>query len=121
MKYESENSSKAARPGVPAVRPGADGPHGQPPSEYKAIDVACGPYCTFVVGRLREDPFIQVDEPECKDILKELERFLRRDGSLLPFFEGPKASGGAKRGAGAAQSRGNAGGAGNGRQNAQGG
>ena len=106
---------------MPAVRPGGDGRSGEAPTEYKAIDVACGPYCTFVVARLREDPFIQVDEPECKDILKELEAKLRRQGSLVPFFARDKDGGGAKRGAGAAQNRGNAGGAGNGRQNAQGG
>jgi len=52
-------------------------------AEYEAIDVACGPHCTFVVGKrhdprkyVRDDVFIEMDEPEYKQILTELKKHL---------------------------------------------
>ena len=67
-------------------------------NEYEAMDVACGPYCTFVVGRLQAKGVIEVDEPECREILAGLKKILLENQTLHHFFQ--RSSTGANKGAG---------------------
>ena len=77
LKYEAENSKTQD-----AQKTSADGGHAATRDEYEAVDVACGPYCTFVVGRLQPKDEIEVEEHECKEILKGLKKELLEKGTL---------------------------------------
>jgi len=66
--------------------------HGRPAqpggAEFKAIDVACGPYSTWVVGRRSAKAnLVYDDDVEGRTILKKLRDILRETGTLVRFFE----------------------------------
>ena len=60
MRYENDGIVD-----TPAARPGHDGAAVHPPfepREYKAIDVAAGPFCTFAIGKQMDSPFLNAPE-----------------------------------------------------------
>jgi len=75
---------------TPAARPGHDGAGVHPPfepREYKAIDVAAGPFCTFAIGKQMDGPFLGAPESEeINDILRGLRKQLLAQETLLKFF-----------------------------------
>ena len=74
--------------------------------------MACGPYCTFVVGRLQSKAVIEVEEQECREILDGLKKVLLEKGTLFNFFDSiakNKEGAGANKGDGAGQNANNAG------------
>ena len=56
-------------------------------NEYRAIDVACGPFNTWVVARKEDKAKLVHEEAEGKEILKELRRILDDEGTLIRFFQ----------------------------------
>jgi len=56
-------------------------------NEYRAIDVACGPYSTWVIASKAERCFLNFDEAEGREILRHLRKVLLREGTLARFFE----------------------------------
>lgn len=44
--------------------------------EYKAIDVAAGPFCTFAIGKQLDSPFLPVEDAESREILLGLRKVL---------------------------------------------
>ena len=55
-------------------------------NEYRAIDVACGPFNTWVVARKEDKTKLVYDDAEGKEILKELRKILDDEGTLIRFF-----------------------------------
>ena len=56
-------------------------------SEFRAVDVACGPYSTWVVGSKAAKPSLGYDDdPEGAAILKRLRGVLYEENTLVRFF-----------------------------------
>ena len=55
---------------------GAGGPQAFEAREYKAIDVAAGPFCTFAIGKQLDSPFLPVEDAESREILLGLRKVL---------------------------------------------
>ena len=74
MRYENDGIVD-----TPAPRSANEGAVHPPfePREYKAIDVAAGPFCTFAIGKQMDSPFLNATESEeINDILKGLKKHL---------------------------------------------
>ena len=50
------------------------------------MNLACGPFCTFVIAVKEQKPQL-IQDQESKEILKEMRKYLIKDGSLVKFFK----------------------------------
>lgn len=55
-------------------------------NDYKAFDLACGPYNTWVLARKNQHTFINYDDTEGKKILAHLRKVLLAEGTLARYF-----------------------------------
>lgn len=85
LRYESDGIVDIPNKGG-ADNDGGAGRSAFEPREYKAIDVAAGPFCTFAIGKQLDSPFIPVEDAESREILLGLRKVLLAERTLLKFF-----------------------------------